>query len=31
MTEIVVTRLGPPDRDRWAELWRRYLDFYETQ
>jgi GNAT superfamily N-acetyltransferase len=27
---IVVTELRPGDRDRWAELWRGYLDFYET-
>jgi GNAT superfamily N-acetyltransferase len=31
MAEIVVTPLGPADRARWAELWRGYLDFYETQ
>ena len=30
MTEIVVTTLRAEDRDRWAELWRGYLDFYET-
>jgi ribosomal protein S18 acetylase RimI-like enzyme len=30
MTEIVVTPLTAPDRARWAELWRGYLDFYET-
>jgi GNAT superfamily N-acetyltransferase len=30
MTEIVVTELRPEDRARWAELWRGYLDFYET-
>lgn len=30
MTEIVVTRFRADDRERWAELWRGYLDFYET-
>jgi len=30
MTEIVVTPLRAGDRRRWAELWRGYLDFYET-
>jgi GNAT superfamily N-acetyltransferase len=30
MTEIVVNYLRPEDRDRWAELWRLYLEFYET-
>ena len=30
MTAIVVTELRPADRARWAELWRGYLDFYET-
>jgi len=30
MTAIVVTELRPEDRARWAELWRGYLDFYET-
>ena len=29
MAEIVVTELHPADRERWAELWRGYLDFYE--
>jgi GNAT superfamily N-acetyltransferase len=29
--DIVVTPLNPQDRERWAELWRGYLDFYETQ
>jgi GNAT superfamily N-acetyltransferase len=27
---IVVTELRAGDRARWAELWRGYLDFYET-
>src|SRR6516225_7404919 len=31
MTGIVVTAIKPHDRARWAELWRGYLDFYETQ
>ena len=31
MADIVVTPLGPRDRARWAELWRGYLDFYETE
>jgi GNAT superfamily N-acetyltransferase len=31
MTDIVITPLGPQDRERWAELWRGYLDFYETE
>ena len=29
--DIVVTPLNPKDRERWAELWRGYLDFYETR
>ena len=31
MVEIVVNPIIPADRDRWAELWRGYLDFYETR
>jgi GNAT superfamily N-acetyltransferase len=31
MPVIVVTPLRTADRDRWAELWRGYLDFYQTQ
>jgi GNAT superfamily N-acetyltransferase len=31
MSDIVVTAIGPHDRGRWSELWRGYLDFYETQ
>ena len=31
MADIVVTAIRPPDRARWAELWRGYLDFYETE
>jgi GNAT superfamily N-acetyltransferase len=30
MAEIVVTELRDNDRERWAELWRGYLDSYET-
>lgn len=30
MTGIIVTAIRPEDRARWAELWRGYLDFYET-
>ena len=30
MAEIVVTPFRTDDRARWAELWRGYLDFYET-
>jgi GNAT superfamily N-acetyltransferase len=30
MTEIVITPFRPDDRANWAELWRGYLDFYET-
>jgi GNAT superfamily N-acetyltransferase len=29
--EIVVNLIIPADRDRWAELWRGYLDFYQTR
>lgn len=28
--DILVTAIIPQDRARWAELWRGYLDFYET-
>jgi GNAT superfamily N-acetyltransferase len=31
MAEIIVTPLAATDRDRWAELWHGYLDFYETR
>jgi GNAT superfamily N-acetyltransferase len=30
MTEITITELRETDRERWAGLWRGYLDFYET-
>ncbi len=30
MCDIVVTELRDADRQRWGELWRGYLDFYET-
>jgi GNAT superfamily N-acetyltransferase len=30
MPEILVTPLRADDRERWAVLWRGYLDFYET-
>ena len=31
MSGIIVNELRPQDRARWAELWRGYLDFYETE
>ena len=31
MPDIIVTPFGPQDRARWAELWRGYLDFYDTE
>jgi GNAT superfamily N-acetyltransferase len=31
LVEIVVNPITRRDRDRWAELWRGYLDFYETR
>ncbi|HXC28579.1 MAG TPA: GNAT family N-acetyltransferase [Stellaceae bacterium] len=30
MAEILVTPFRADDRERWGELWRGYLDFYET-
>jgi GNAT superfamily N-acetyltransferase len=30
MSDIVVTELREADRQCWGELWRGYLDFYET-
>jgi GNAT superfamily N-acetyltransferase len=30
VNEIVITGFAPTDRLRWGELWRGYLDFYET-
>jgi GNAT superfamily N-acetyltransferase len=31
MPEIVMTPFIAADRERWGELWRGYLDFYQTQ
>jgi GNAT superfamily N-acetyltransferase len=31
LVEIVVKPITGQDRDRWAELWRGYLDFYEAR
>ena len=31
MADIIVTAITLPDRERWAALWRGYLDFYKTQ
>jgi GNAT superfamily N-acetyltransferase len=31
MPDIVINALGSQDHARWAELWRGYLDFYETK
>jgi GNAT superfamily N-acetyltransferase len=31
MANIIVTTIIAEDRARWAELWRGYLDFYETR
>jgi GNAT superfamily N-acetyltransferase len=28
---LVITELHPGDAARWRELWRGYLDFYETE
>jgi GNAT superfamily N-acetyltransferase len=30
MSDVVVTELRETDRQRWGELWRGYLTFYET-
>jgi len=30
MPEIIVNAIARQDRERWSELWRGYLDFYET-
>lgn len=30
MSDITITQLQPADRARWGELWRGYLEFYET-
>jgi GNAT superfamily N-acetyltransferase len=29
--DFPITTLEPGDRERWAELWRGYLAFYETE
>ena len=31
VADIVITPLGPQDRARWVELWRGYLEFYDTE
>jgi GNAT superfamily N-acetyltransferase len=31
MSEVIITPLAPADRERWGELWRGYLDFYQTR
>ncbi|MGC2202510.1 MAG: GNAT family N-acetyltransferase [Stellaceae bacterium] len=31
MPDIVITPIAPSDQNRWAELWRGYLDFYDTR
>ena len=31
LADIVVNPITSSDRDRWAELWRGYLEFYETR
>jgi len=31
MADSVITAIRPQDRARWTELWRGYLDFYETE
>jgi GNAT superfamily N-acetyltransferase len=31
LVEIVVNPITGQDRDRWTELWRGYLDFYDTR
>jgi GNAT superfamily N-acetyltransferase len=30
VADIVITAITSADRSRWTELWRAYLDFYET-
>ncbi|WP_299661029.1 GNAT family N-acetyltransferase [uncultured Ruegeria sp.] len=30
-TAPVIRRLRPDDRDQWAEMWRDYLTFYESE
>jgi hypothetical protein len=29
--QTLITPFRPADEARWRELWRRYLDFYETE
>jgi len=31
LADIVVNPITPRDRGRWEELWRGYLDFYDTR
>lgn len=31
MAEILITPIAPSDRGSWEELWRGYLEFYETE
>ena len=31
MTATTIRPLAPGDREQWAELWRAYLRFYETE
>jgi GNAT superfamily N-acetyltransferase len=31
MADVIVTAIRLQDRARWTELWRGYLDFYQTQ
>jgi len=30
LVDIVINSITPQDRGHWAELWRGYLEFYET-
>ena len=31
MAEVIITPFAAADRERWGELWRGYLDFYQTR
>jgi hypothetical protein len=31
IADILITPISLQDRGRWAELWRGYLDFYQTR